>query len=246
MRAQVKALGAPGLDIWDSVSKSAGQAVPTAYLTLAIICQDAIVVHDGEAVAIAQRIVTEAVAAKLAPTSAARQMLVTFLAEMVVGGAMNSEALPDDLTAEVTSEAKAISDVREAAEQERRERAAALLAQWDAEAQAREQRRSDFLLQHALDPENPSDFERIVIGCIDPAETTADWFNLAVDALASNAATGGRIWAGYEAEGAMDYQLLCRAIRAYQRHTMTNYDDLLAQGVDRDLARDEIACQMPR
>jgi hypothetical protein len=65
----------------------------------------------------------------------------------------------------------------------------------------------------------------------------SSWIEEAITALESNRMTHGYIWDIYEENGSLTIQDIKNAIRAYERHNYTNYDDLLDSGFDRDTAR---------
>jgi len=72
----------------------------------------------------------------------------------------------------------------------------------------------------------------------DPTRFTDSFVLAAIEALESNRRTRGQTWRDYAEGGDLELADLHRAMRAYDRHSLTAYDDLLDRGVDRDTACD--------
>lgn len=70
------------------------------------------------------------------------------------------------------------------------------------------------------------------------------WFVTAVTALELNAQHGGEVWENWLTHGKLSLTEVVHAMEALYRHTQTNYDALLAQGVDRVEAREMVKRHM--
>lgn len=82
-------------------------------------------------------------------------------------------------------------------------------------------------------------YAKIISQCL-PRIPHPKWFAEAVEALESNARSNGKVWNKWLDCGLVEYDDLISAVVAYKRHTETNYDALLANGVPREEARELI------
>jgi hypothetical protein len=62
------------------------------------------------------------------------------------------------------------------------------------------------------------------------------WFDDAVAALTANARKRGKVWKKWVETKHLDPNDIVAAIKAHQRHTKTNYEELLCHGVERNTA----------
>lgn len=92
-----------------------------------------------------------------------------------------------------------------------------------------------------LPPEYRSKISRMMVNTLaDPASVSDDWLLTAAVALHGNVLSGGIIARHAATNGELTYSDVVVAINAHYRHVHTNYDDLLASGVDKDSAREHM------
>jgi hypothetical protein len=71
-----------------------------------------------------------------------------------------------------------------------------------------------------------------------PEDIDPDWFRDAVEALEMNEVTSGRISQEYARTGSLTSADISAAIRSWERHRLTSYEELLERGVSREEARE--------
>lgn len=74
----------------------------------------------------------------------------------------------------------------------------------------------------------------------DPRRADPKWFEKAISALKGNHQHRGAIWRQYEKTGKILYPQVLAAIRAYERHTKTHYNEYLLIYRDKDRAMAEV------
>ena len=72
----------------------------------------------------------------------------------------------------------------------------------------------------------------------DPDEAAPEWFAEAVRAVKENRRRRGRIWRSVDDPSELTYHDVCAMIGCVRRHESTYYDDYMAEGMDRDCARE--------
>lgn len=71
-----------------------------------------------------------------------------------------------------------------------------------------------------------------------PIECSPEWLRRALDAILANKEHKGEIWSAYRRDNELSYEMVRAAISAHQRHTKTDYERLLKQGLGKDFARE--------